>query len=241
LHLPGRKWLLLLLLNAMLPLPGTAGTLTTSPVRVDLDAQKKTGILRVTNGGDARTIVQIDAVAWQQENGEERYTPTHEVLALPALFELKPGEEQFVRVGMRSFPQTNGEQAYRLYLSEVPDESVPSKESVRVLLRIGIPVFVHTPAHVAPVLQWQATCAGKTVRLQAVNRGSGHARVLGVTIRKHGEEKALAERKVSDYILAGVKRAWNFAVPECPAPNSTFALSVRTEEGLLNEQVVLEK
>jgi fimbrial chaperone protein len=241
LQLPGRKWLLLLLLNVMLPFPGTAGTLATSPVRIDLDGQKKTSILRVTNKGSASMIVQIDAVSWHQENEKERYSPTQEVLALPALFELKPGEEQFVRVGVRSFPRTDTEQAYRLYLSEVPDQSVPAKESVRVLLRIGIPVFVHTPSHVAPVLRWQASCAGKTLRLQAVNTGSGHAHLLGVTVRKEGEKKVLAGWKVSDYILAGAKRAWSIAVPECPAPKSTFALSVQTEKGLLNEQVVLEK
>lgn len=220
---------------------GVAGTLTTSPVRVDLSEQSATGMLKVVNEGKTRSIIQIDTVSWRQEKGDDLYTPTDDLLALPTLFELEPGERQLVRVGVRKSPESGTERAYRLYLSEVPDKSVPEKKAVRVLLRIGIPVFVHKSEQVASALHWQASCAGGILRLQASNGGKGHARIIKFSLKAKSGKKPLGGVASPSYVLAGAKRIWSLDVATCPAPGSKLALSVKTEEGLLNAQVLLDE
>jgi len=230
-----------ILLGVLSWLPVNAGTLTTTPVRIDLAGHRSTGTLTVVNRGMTRSIIQIDPVAWRQEQGEERYAPTEDLLALPALFELGPGEEQLVRVGLRRPPGTGAERAYRIYLSEIPDQSLPEKEAVHVLLRIGIPVFVHAQPRVSPALRWRASCRRGTFRLQAANGGNGHARIVALAVRDRAGKKPFAETDDAGYILAGAERLWEMEVPKCPPAGSPVALSVTTEEGLLSEQVTLEE
>lgn len=198
-------------------------------------------MLTVTNQGDSATIIQADLLSWRQEKGRPLYSPSGDLLVVPPLFELGPGEKQLVRVGMRKAAEPASERAYRLYLGEVPDRSRPKEQTVRVLVRISMPVFVHSPLPEAPALQWRASCAGKRLRLEVANAGNGHAKLLGFTLEERPGKKPLAQRKALNYLLAGTERSWTVEVPECPAAGSTIGLSVQMDEGPLHAQVVLEE
>ena len=216
----------------------SAGQIATSPVRIDLSGDKPTAILTVTNEDRAATIIQVESAAWEQKEGADRYAPAPELLAVPPVFKLEAGEKQLIRVGIRQFPREGEESAYRLYLTEVPDASLPAEGIVRVLLRISLPLFVHAGSRGTHALEWQAVCKEKTMRLAASNRGRAHAKIFDLEIRKQTQNQSLGRQKAAAYILAGAQRSWEFSVAEC---SEAVRLSYRTEEGSHDVRVVLEE
>ena len=100
---------------------------------------------------------QVDVVAWSQ-NDEEReiYTPTDELLAVPPLFTLKPGEQQVVRIGLMRAADPEKELSYRVFFTELepPEIEEQTVSSVNIRLRFGVPVFVAPLAPAAPGVEF---------------------------------------------------------------------------------------
>ena len=71
-------------------------------MRVDLGAAGKTAVLTLKNTGDTPSLVQADPTQWAQEAGQDRYAPSDALIVSPPIFELSPGQEQVVRVGLRA-------------------------------------------------------------------------------------------------------------------------------------------
>jgi fimbrial chaperone protein len=231
----------LLVLCGLLLLQASAAKLQTSPVRLDLSATQKYATLTVTNQGASTTMIQVDPVAWHQENGEDRYAPTQDLLVVPALFELEAGASQLIRIGMREAPERDRERPYRIYVAEIPDASETRSRSVRVMLRIGIPVFIHSPAAEAAKLQWQASCTARTMRLEAANSGNAHVKILILKLRESGSGREVATLKTADYLLPGTTRSWEAEVAKCPARGASIELFAETDEGPLHVPVSLEE
>jgi len=209
------------------------------PVQIDLSTKKPTSIIRVANDGNTRSIIQIDLVSWQQGKEGDMYESTEDLLAVPTLFELEPGEKQLIRIGLRKPPEPDNERAYRLYFAEVPDESVPKEGAVRVLLRIGVPVFVLPNLPATPALEWKASCVKGKLRLAGTNVGNVNTRILGLSLVRSTDKKELAQLKSAGTILAGAERLWEFGVPECLMEGSTIELLAQTLKGPLNAQIML--
>lgn len=231
-----------LLVSLALVLPASAAKISISSVRVDLTKQKPTALLTLTNKGDSKAIMQIDPVSWRQVKGESLYTPTEELLAVPALFELQPGASQLIRVGLRKVPECNKERAYRLYLSELPDASASLPESVHVTLKIGIPVFVHSATPEVSALHWSGSCVKKgELHLEASNSGNAHIRILDLTLKSPESKKQFAKSDLADYILAGTSRSWEIGISSCPEAGRILELSAATDAGPVNAKIILKE
>lgn len=221
--------------------PASAAKLATSPVRIDLSGRKPTAILSVLNEGNTSSIIDVTPVSWHQKENEDVYETTKDLLAVPALFELGPGEKQMVRIGLRKPPEVDNERAYRIYLNEVPDESVSKEGTIRVLLRIGIPVFVLPNRPAVSTLEWKASCVKGKLRLEGTNVGNVNARILGLSLKRQADKKELAQLKSAGTLLAGAERSWEFGVSECPTERSMIELLAETAKGPLNAQIMLGK
>src|SRR5450759_1169209 len=77
-----------------------AGTFQVTPVRVELSAQQSTTALTVSNNGSDPVVVQLQTSAWAQENGNDQYSSTDDLIATPPIFTIQPGANQIVRIGM---------------------------------------------------------------------------------------------------------------------------------------------
>lgn len=236
------KWIGALWLCMALALSASAAKLVTSVVRVDLSKDKPTALMTVSNKGDSKTILQIDPVSWHQSKGVDVYEPTEDVLAVPTLFVLKPGESQVIRIGMRKNPDSDKERAYRLFLNELPDAAAAVPDSVRVMLRIGIPLFVHSAVREAHDLQWSAICQhGGKLHLGASNSGNAHIKILDISIKSKESGKSLARSDLADYLLAGTNRSWDIGVSGCPEAGKMLELSVGTDSGAVNAHIPLKE
>lgn len=189
----------------MLALPAAVGAMTLKifPVLILLPPEEPVQTMTVENGGEANARVQVRVLAWHQENGEDVFTETRDVLANPAQFEVMPGAQQLIRFGSRT-PQNQSERSYRVFLEEVPTGGPRAPGEVQTLLRISVPIFVPGKEQIGK-LDWKAwpSGAGK-VTVAIRNQGTTHIHFNRFGVSRGG--KLLGQQDMSVYLLPGATR-----------------------------------
>ncbi|MGH8283887.1 MAG: fimbrial biogenesis chaperone [Gammaproteobacteria bacterium] len=220
------------------PLWAHAGSFQVNPIGMTLSAARSTGVLTVTNNSDTPTVVQLQIVVWSQENGEDVYTASRNLLATPPIFTVPAGGQQTVRLGLMTRPNAKQETAYRLFLQQVPPPPQPGLQGLRVLLRIGIPVFVEPAVAAAPDLHWSVRRLSSTeLSVEAMNDGSAHAHIGELTLSKNLHGAALAEQS-GGYVLPGAQHAWIFKLAKPLASDTPLTITAETDRGMLHAQLV---
>jgi fimbrial chaperone protein len=219
------------------------GGLQLSPIRLDLGIKARGGALTLTNTTRERKTVQVDVNAWTQRGGEEIYEPTQALLVNPPLFFLEPGASQVVRVGLpaatREAPPA--EQAYRVFMREVPDERPLDVPGLRVVVRLGVPVFVAPRAAGAAQLNWSGVVnPDGSVTVISENTGAIHARAADLRLLPQGGGEELARDATMHYVLVGSRKSWHFK-PKHALSAGPVKITALMEEGVREFPVVLRK
>ncbi len=197
---------LLVLTLAWLPGPGLAAQLKVSPVRLNLGPDNPVTVLTLGNTDSEPVLLHLRLKAWGHPDGEDRYVDTGDVLVNPMIFELQPGEQQLVRVGLTRPMPMERELSYRLFIKQVPKETRDTKRRITTLLTLSLPLFVEPADALPPDLAWRVEphSAGK-VAVQVENRGNLHAVVSSIALtRQNGEQVASIDRRI--YVLPGHRR-----------------------------------
>lgn len=215
------------------------GGILVSPVRVDLHPGRRAEAVVLTNTGTSRRTIEVQAMRWTQIDGDDRYEPTHELLANPTRFSLEPGASQTVRIGRpSSAPAVGGsEQAYRVYFQELDAEPTVG-QGLMFALRIGVPVFVLPAAAVQPQVDWALSRESDGgLRLRARNRGNQHARLADLRLKDaSGGEWPLDGFR---YVLPGQWQEWR--MPPGQAPRQLLQrLAVLTENGRTEHDIAAD-
>jgi fimbrial chaperone protein len=178
------------------------------------------------NDGDAAVVVQTRLVSWAQDQGQDVYAPTRDVLASPPIFTVAPGATQTIRFGLRREPDASRELSYRIFLEEVPGPEQPGSTGVRMLLRIGLPIFVVSKAVPPPAFSWRAEgIAGGPAAVTLDNTdGRRHVQVIDIKLGPPGADTVWAEESQSAYVLPGQARTWAL---ETPLPEAATGGRVR--------------
>jgi fimbrial chaperone protein len=216
------------------------GGLQLSPIRLDLSVKQRGGALTLTNKATTRKTIQVDVVAWSQQAGEDVYTPSTALLANPPLFFLDPGASQVVRVGLPAAARNPApvEQAFRVFLREVPDERPLEVPGLRVAMRLGVPVFIAPASGGAPQVQWSgAIGADGIVTITLSNSGNIHVRAADLRLVAPDGE-VLGHDGTMHYALAGSRQAWRIK-PSRPVSPGPMRLSALMEDGVREFPVVL--
>ncbi|CAN5735264.1 hypothetical protein BH09PSE5_BH09PSE5_00150 [soil metagenome] len=225
--------------------PAHAGTFSVSPVRVDLSAAEPIAALIVRNGGSEAAVVQLEAMAWSQQDGADRYEASRDLIATPPIFTVPAGGSQIVRVGTRRGVDPRRELTYRLYLQEVPAPTEPGFTGMRVALRLGVPVFVAPAVKAAPLLKWQVLrSTDGALALACTNDGAMHARIVSLSLASTSSTTRIASSKriVASDLHAGQQRRWTMPGPldERALPVGTpLRLAVVTEHGTVDVDLVV--
>lgn len=193
-----------------------AGQFGVSPIRLDLDKGTRTGVIAVSNDGDAPLDFQARATLWTQDAaGQDHYEDTQALVYFPRQFRVPPHDKRVVRVGYRN-PALKTEQAYRLFVEEIPDSKQRGKQtSVTVAVRFGVPIFVRPPAaEVAARIGGLAVEHGRA-QATAQNAGAVHFRIAEVRFRALGAGGAVKwEHSVQGwYLLPGARREYTATLP----------------------------
>ncbi|AOI41609.1 molecular chaperone [Burkholderia oklahomensis] len=221
------KWIAAVAL-ATIGVDSQATNFTVSPVRVELSAARTSAALTVRNESpDEPVIVQLRAVAWSQNAGDDVYATTGDLLAAPPIFTIAPGSSQVVRIGLRHPLSADREISYRLYLREVPPAPKPGFAGVQIALEMSLPIFIKPKATTAPQLHWKtdgrADSTG-TLRLRVTNDGTAHAQVANLIVVAPGSDRPIATHAEFAYILPGQTRQLVFKRGSGSAPAAAAGL-----------------
>lgn len=231
-------------LAAFLLLPAAAlpASFFVSPVRVDLSVRKPTAAMTVRNDSAQPVVIQLQATAWMQADGQDRTTPTSDLIATPPLFTLQPQDAQIVRVGLRK-PDVLAikEQTFRVFLQEVPPRPKPGDQGVTMALRLSIPVFVAPASPKGSGLTWRADVQQNgEINLRVENSGDTHSQITQLRLFAEKGEKPLATVDVVNYVLAGQSREWKFKPESNPSvTNRRLHLIAETDAGRVDTDLDL--
>lgn len=192
-----------------------AASLYVAPVRVVLTPSRPVAALTLGSGEEeAEVAVQAEVMAWSQENGQDIYRPTREVLVNPSIFRLSPGAQQIVRLGLQ-VPAADTERSYRIFFQQLPrDQALPRDgkggAQLQTLLRLAVPIFVPPAGASRQDAQWRlqraspypATPGGSGHVLTIDNRGTDHLQLTQILVRREGGVELL-RKNMSLYVLPG--------------------------------------
>jgi fimbrial chaperone protein len=215
------------------PMPAHAGSFSISPIRLDLSADSRTAAMTVRND-EREALVQAEVMLWEQVDGEDRLTPTRDLLVSPAVFTLPANGSQLVRVALRTPPaDTTRELSYRLILQEVPQNANPEFTGLHVALRLSVPVFVANEGTIGPALAWSAATSGDGLIVTATNSGDVHTRIHGFSVVPATGGAQPLVQPVGTYILPGQARSWNLGHEDETSAEAwrRVRLKVTTEDG----------
>jgi len=234
-----RRLLLSLLASAAVfglpPMPAHAGSFSISPIRLDLSVATRSAALTVRND-EREALVQAEVMLWEQVDGEDRLTPTRDLLVSPAVFTLPPNGSQLVRVALRTPPVgVTRERSFRLLLQEVPQAASPDSSGLQIALRLSVPVFVANESASGPAIAWSAAASGHELVLTAQNSGDAHARIHRFSVAPVVGDDAPLVQPVGSYILPGQARSWRLAQNNGGTTSGAnwrrLRLKVTTEDG----------
>lgn len=149
-----------------------------APTTLDL-VPARAGLFYVTNHGDKAVTVQLQAMDWTQGPDGDVRTPSSTLMLSPEFITIAPNARQSVRV--MANPAGDGEHAYRLMVSELPD-TVDIQNGVHVLLQFSVPVFVGHDTKAAPALAWDAQAQDGKAVLVARNQGGQAVKIAQLQI-----------------------------------------------------------
>lgn len=166
--------------------------------------------LTLTNDSDETVVIQIQAMRWSQDKGEDVYIRTDEILATPPIVTIAGHSAQIIRVGLRRPLALERELSYRIYLNQVPGVAQPEFRGVQMNLRIALPVFVTGTVAVKPDLQWAVVSSGAgAAKLKVSNTGSAHAQIADLKLTNIATDQLIARQPNAAYLLPGTTREWS--------------------------------
>ena len=221
---------------------GWAATFTVNPVQVFLSAKTRSVILTLRNVSDETLRFQLDVFAWDQDGrGEMALQPTRDIVFFPSLLTLAPGEERNVRVGTATPPGAT-EKTYRIFIEELrpPAGAVLPAGQVRVLTKVGIPIFIEPLKASAAARVDDARLQAGQLSFAVRNTGTVHFVVQSVRLTGYGPagERVLDGAFEGWYVLPGGVRHYELALPagDCPKVRS-LGIEVQTTRATLSERV----
>jgi fimbrial chaperone protein len=204
------------------------------PVTVQLAPSQLAAALTVINQSDGETSFQVRPFAWHQQDGADQLATTDDVLASPPLGTISAGATQVVRLVLRNPPQGR-EATYRILLDQIPPPAAPG--TVRIALRLSIPIFAEPPTRAVPHVQWRILSSGRQSYLEALNDGDRHETVRDIMLASSGSTEKI-EANVSPYILAGSTRRWRIITPGARlAPGANLRVTAQMDAGPLDQAV----
>jgi fimbrial chaperone protein len=214
-----------------------AQALEVAPILVELAAGQMATTLTATNKGARGVSVQIRPFQWEQSGNTDHLTPTDQLAVGPPITELGAGDTQTFRLVLRR-PATGTEASYRILLDEIPPPPEPG--TVRVALRLSIPVFAEPEARVAPSLTWRIVSDGNgNAELIGVNRGTRHLRIVNPMLALQQGTSLRVVPNQNPYVLPAAERSWRIEGGARLKPGLTVRLTATTEQEAVDASVMV--
>ena len=143
---------------------------------------------------------------------------TKDIVVYPGLLTLAPNEERKLRIGS-TVPAGAAERSYRVFVEELPPLRAPqttNKSEVKVLTKMGIPIFVRPAKPMAAGTVEGMGLAKRKLAFTVKNTGNVHFLLQSVRVKALDAKGAAAfEKNVEGwYVLTGGTRVWEIDFPK---------------------------
>lgn len=223
--------------------PAPAGEFTVDPIRLELWATARSGMVSVRNDGTEKLSFQLEGMEWTQDNaGQDQYTETRDLIFFPKIMTVEPGHQGVIRVGVKHVVVAT-EKTYRLFINELPGvlkkPEAPGAQ-INVLIRFGAPIFV-APAKAEDRLEVEALSLAKgTLNFSARNGGNRHQMVQGIQLTGvDGSGNTVYALTLTDrYLLAGTVKLYTTAIPAADCSRiASLQVEVKTDKASANRKL----
>jgi fimbrial chaperone protein len=224
------------LLAALAAAPARAANFDVSPTLLSLSNKAASATLVITNRSQELLRFHVTAFAWKQRaDGEMILEPTKDIVFFPAMLSLNPKDSRQIRVGSKVKPGSV-ERSYRLFVEELPPLSRTKEEqanAIRVLTKMGLPVFVEAATPKATPAVTPLQLQGRELTFSLKNSGNTHMRVQKVTLTAKNAGKTVHSEELPGwYVLAGGVRTYSITLPDAACKESTsLEVQMQSESG----------
>lgn len=232
--------------------PAHANAFVVHPTRLELGGARVSGALVVRNEGTSPQAFQVKGMRWtQDEEGQDHYTDTADLIYFPRLLTLPPGQSAVIRLGLREAPGSL-EKTYRLFIEQMsasgrPDDGAPLHASsppsptsrIRVLVRFGAPVFAAPQALRQGLSMSDLALEQGQARWTLRNEGSRHEVLRAIALRALDAAGAEVFRQeyTGHYLLAGAVRHLRASLPADTCPRvSRVVVEVQADPSPVTRQ-----
>jgi fimbrial chaperone protein len=208
-----------------------------SPTDLTLKASRNADGLTLTNTGTTPIHAQVRVYRWTQDQNGDRLVPSQGLVVSPPMLEIKPGDQQLIRV-IRVGPPPNdaAEDTYRLAVDELPIDA-PSGPGLRFVVHYSVPIFVQPPGakEIAPVLEWSLQRSGNQAILQVSNHGNGHAQLATLSFVDNAGRRTEVDPGLLGYVLPGATMHWTLKPPAAAfAPGGVLEMMINGQKATQN-------
>ena len=212
----GARWLPGLLAGLALSQGALASGLQVDPVTVAIDG--RSGIVWLSNVGDAPLDAQVRVYRWTQDSEGEHLAATDALVASPPQIKVAQGGRQLVRLVLAAPPgAATGacEDTYRITVNELPPPRAEGERGLRYVMQYSIPVFATSRAcgKIAPALTWQLEQTGGEVRLAVTNAGRMHAQLSQLSFIDAAGQRTELNPGLVGYVLPGARMTFPLKLP----------------------------
>jgi fimbrial chaperone protein len=185
------------------------GTLTVSPVRIQVSTSRPNATLQIVNREDEPVTVQLHIVTWSFNGQNDVLADSDEVMLNPPIAVVAGRHAQAIRLGLRKPNDSLQERCYRLIIEEVPPAPKPNFVGIRTIVKLSIPIFVSPKTAISPRLSWQAVrTSDSRVTLIATNQGSAHIQIRAMDVTGTDPAQPYLKGVPPTYILPNQQREW---------------------------------
>ncbi|HET7707831.1 MAG TPA: fimbria/pilus periplasmic chaperone [Thermoanaerobaculia bacterium] len=225
-----------------------AAAFRVNPIRVSFDAANTSALLTLTNESTEELRFQLTVSQWKQApgTGEMQLTPTDDIRFFPTLLTLKAGEERKVRVAS-NVKQGPVEKTYRIFFEELPGlktAAAPAGASVKIITKMGVPIFVAPENRKAQADIASAAVKGGKLAFDVRNSGNVHFVLLSARATGLDREGKILFDKQREgwYVLSGDTRTYELDLTGKECSNlATVRFEMQTDIGSKPEESLIKR
>jgi fimbrial chaperone protein len=214
-----------------------ASSFTVNPIKVTLSDKDQSALLTLQNQSTEELRFKVLVQAWKQSpQGDMQLADTKDIVVYPGLLSLPAGGERKLRVGATVTAGAT-EKSYRVFVEELPplrSAKETTKSEVRVLTKMGIPIFILPAKPVSTGVVEGLALAKGMFSFTVKNTGNTHFLIQSVHVKALDAASASAFDKDVEgwYVLTGGTRVWQLEIPKDACKKSKKLLvDVQTAEG----------
>lgn len=220
---------------------GFAASFSVVPVRIFMKPGDKAMAVTLVNNDTTPVLLQAESFDWDQDElGNDKLTPSEDLILSPPIIQLAPNQQQVVRIAVLRAPDPDRQLTFRLLLREVPQE-VSQKPGIAlpVSLAVSLPVFMTPPNAEAKIscdlVKWTrpvpATMRATAPQLAARCTNSGNATRQIRQAKLQQGSQVITKSLGSSYVLPGRAVELPLAKAALPASGGTASIELDLDDG----------